>query len=38
MKIWYTKNEEKDMKSLMGFEHAHNGKINVCSVASDSTF
>ena len=26
------------MKALMEFEPAHNGKINVCSAASDSTF
>ena len=26
------------MKALMGFEPAHNGKINVCSAASDSIF
>ena len=26
------------MKTLLGFELAHNGKINVCSAASDSTF
>ena len=38
VKIWYNKNEEKDMKALMGFEPAHNGKINVCSAASDSIF
>ena len=38
MKISYNKNEEKDMKALMGFEPVHNGKINVCSAASDSIF
>ena len=26
------------MKVLMGFEPVHNGKINVCSAASDSSF
>ena len=27
MKIVYTKNDEKEMKVLMGFEPAHNGNI-----------
>ena len=26
MKILYNKNDEKEMKALMGFEPAHNGK------------
>ena len=26
MKIVYNRNEEKEMKALMGFEPAHNGK------------
>ena len=38
MKIRYNKNEEREMKALMGIEPRHNGNINVCSAASDSTF
>ena len=38
MKILYNTNDEKEMKAMMGFEPAHNGKNNEFSAGGDSTY
>ena len=37
MKIVYTKNDDKEMKALMGFEPAHNGNIRDLLLAATLT-
>ena len=38
MKISYNKNDEKEMKVLMGFEPVHNGKNDGFTAFGDSTY